>query len=66
MDVSHTFPKSLTFFKFLSQLPNTFFASITISSHRTETQSAKQMQLFVRKSQTLLSLLMISDFQNVV
>lgn len=54
-DVSHSFPKPFIFFKFLSQLPNTFSGSITVPAHRMETQSAKQMQLFVRKSQTLLS-----------
>lgn len=54
-DVRHSFPKPFIFFKFLSQLWNTFSGSITIPAHRMETQSAKQMQLFVRKSQNFLS-----------
>lgn len=54
-DVSHSFPKPFIFSKFLSQLPNAFSGSITIPAHRMETQSGKQMQLFVRKSRKLLS-----------
>lgn len=54
-DVSHSFPKPFICFKFLSQLPNTFSGSITNLAHRMEIQRTKQMQLFVRKSQNLLS-----------